>query len=402
MFNNSFFKRISAIALTLVLTFSLSATAFAADNISTGNMANNTAVEISENFGNLMNSVMERSERYGIANSDFADFEMLQPINIIDISENAESVATSHSIVHLPIVDDAGRIVLVFDIITTENGVTCTLGKDFAPLLNAVKQDGGNTVVLLQDGYSIYAVADNGIYVQKGQRISDVSEQQANILANIPAVVQSEATTYSLNSVNTEYTQLAADSLTMATESSSVSPAETAITGSYSISDDYPIVGQYVGEDQYGLCWAATVASIVRFEKPYTYGTLTAQNVADYMEIGYDDGGTNSDAKEALAHYLGSSYSPTVKNSVLSQADIKSLLDGNDPAYLQCRRPDGFLSYKYHAVAMYGYNFTSTSTQIEIMDPAYECYKDCTYSSGDWTFAFGSYTYTWIKTVRIK
>lgn len=398
MSKKSFFKQICAFAVALVFTLSLSATAFAAESTSTENTV--AEAEITENFGNLLASVMERSERYGIDNSDFSSFGVLQPINIVDLAEDT-TVATANDVIHLPIVDDAGNIVLVFDIITTDNGVTCTLGADFAILLNTVKQNGGTTVSLYQDGYSIYAVTDIGIFVQNGQNVNLADEQQASMFGSIPVAVDAETSAYNLYSVNNEYTQLASTALNIAMENEGVAPAETAITGSESL-DNYPIVGQYVGDTQYGLCWAATVASIVRFEKPSTYGTLTAQNVADYMEIGYDDGGTNSESKEALAHYLGSSYSPTVKSSVLTQSAIKTLIDGTDPAYMQCKRPNGILSYKYHAVALIGYNFTSSSTQIEIMDPAYECYKDCTYSDGDWTFAFGSYTYTWIKTITIK
>ena len=396
MSKKSLFKQNCALVLALVFTLSLSATAFAADSTPT----ENTATEITENFGNLLANVIERSERYGIENSDFSNLGLLQPISIVDLSDGA-TVATPDDVIHLPVVDGEGSIVLVFDIITTECGVTCTLGTDFALLLDTVKTNGGTTVALYQDGYSIYAVTDIGIFAQNGQNVKLADKQEANVLANMLLTVDGGAFAYSLYSVNDDYTRLASSALDVAMENRIIASAEIAVTGSKFLSD-YPIVGQYVGDTQYGLCWAATVASIVRFEKPSTYGSLTAQNVADYMKIGYDDGGTNSESREALAHYLGSSYSPTVKNSVLTQSAIKTLIDGTDPAYMQCRRPNGFLSYKYHAVALIGYDFTSSSTQIEIMDPAYECYKDCTYSTGDWTFAFGSYTYTWIKTVSIK
>ena len=116
---------------------------------------------------------------------------------------------------------------------------------------------------------------------------------------------------------------------------------------------------------QHGLCWAAVVASMCRYEKPDTWGTLTAQNVADYMGIGYDDGGTNNEAKSALEHYLGSPYVPTIKN-VLSQADIITVINNIDPAYLQCRRPNGFLRYEYHAVALTGYLFSDTQTASKL------------------------------------
>lgn len=83
------------------------------------------------------------------------------------------------------------------------------------------------------------------------------------------------------------------------------------------------------------------------------------------MGIGYDDGGTNNEAKSALEHYLGSPYVPTIKN-VLSQADIITVINNIDPAYLQCRRPNGFLRYEYHAVALTGYLFSDTQTAVQL------------------------------------
>ena len=354
MFKKSLLKQLFVSALAFVFTLSLSATAFAAESTST----ENTATEIVENFGNLLVGVIERSEQYGIENSDFSNFGLLQPISIVDLSDDA-TVTTSGNVVHLPVVNNGGNIVLVFDVTTTESGVICTLGTDFALLLDTVKQGGGTTVSLYQDGYSIYAVADIGVFVQNGQNIKLVDEQQANMLANIPVTVNEETSTYSLYAIDSEYTQLASEALTMAMEDNSIAPAETTVTDSRSLYN-YPIVGQYVGDTQYGLCWATTVASIVNFERPYTYGGLTAQDVADYMEVGYDDGGMNIEARMALTHYLGSAYDPGIQNSVLTQSAIKTMIDGTDPAYMQCRRPNGFLSYMYHAVALIGYKLLSS------------------------------------------
>lgn len=394
-----FFYKISAVFLSLALSFSMFTTAFAAEKSTDGDTASKTAIAINANFGDLMKNIVAHSEKYGLTSSEMTNFEVMQPIDIIDISENASNTADSPEIIHLPISDNTGKIVLVFDIITTENGVTCTMGPDFAPLLNTAKENGSNTVMILQDGFSIYAVSDNGVYLQTGKNVRQANEQQIIQIASAMNIVANKSS-YDLFAASDEYTQLACSALMVAQNNANNVMRETPVTGSRTLSS-YPIVGQYIGDTAYGLCWAATVASIVRFEKPYTYGSLTAQDVADYMHIGYDDGASNNEAKNALAHYLGSSYSPTVKSSVLTQSAIKTIIDGTDPAYMQCRRPNGFLSYMYHSVALIGYDFTSSSTQIEIMDPAYECYKDCTYSNGDWTFAFGTYTYTWIKTITI-
>lgn len=165
---------------------------------------------------------------------------------------------------------------------------------------------------------------------------------------------------------------------------------------------NYPIVDQKIDGVQYGLCWAATVASMCRFEKPSSCGSLTAKNVADYMQIGYNDGGTNSNAKKALKHYLGSPYSPTI-TGILSNDAIKTVINNVDPAYTQNKRKTGFWpwNYDYHAVALTGYSFTSNSSTIQIMDPAYEQFKTATKNNGTWSFAFGDTTFSWTKTVRL-
>lgn len=175
--------------------------------------------------------------------------------------------------------------------------------------------------------------------------------------------------------------------------------AVTRASGSSYLSS-YPIVDQNVDGVQRGLCWAATVASMCRFEKPSTYGSLTAKQVADHMNIGYDKGGTN--AKSALSYYLGSPYVPTT-TSVLSDDAIKTVIDNVDPAYMRNKRKTGFWPWSsdYHAVALTGYSFTSSGSTIQIMDPAYEQFKTATKSGSSWSFAFGDTSFTWQDTVRL-
>ena len=118
--------------------------------------------------------------------------------------------------------------------------------------------------------------------------------------------------------------------------------------------------------------------------------------------IGYDAGGTNGDAIYALNHYLGSPYVPT-DTGVLSTSSIQTVINNIDPAYMQCRKKTGFWpwQFSYHAVALTGYNYSSGYV-IQLMDPAYECFKASTRASdGSWSFAFGDTSFTWYRTVRL-
>lgn len=166
---------------------------------------------------------------------------------------------------------------------------------------------------------------------------------------------------------------------------------------------NYPIVDQNVDGTQRGLCWAATVASMCKYEKPSTYGTLTAKEIADYMNVGYDEGGTDTDAKYALKDYLGSPYVPTI-TGVLSDDAIKTVIDNNDPAYMANQRKTGYWPWNTagHAVALIGYSFTSTGDTIVIMDPAYEKIKAATRVRGVWSFSFGDTSFSWKSTVKLS
>ena len=384
--------------LVFALTIGFTTQVFATDISTTAPTSNNDLKEIiSENFGHMLDSVLNRAEFYGVSAENFDDFVIMDPVSFNTLDED-EEIDDSEAVLHFPIADETGEICLIYDVIITDHGYSATIGSDFAPLLNSIYQDNATSVALIQDEYSFYAISDSSGYLQQGGNVVNMNKADFEKLS--ARGVELTSITLSSLTANNEFTSIGETSLAMCV-GTRAEINSSAVTGTKSLTN-YPIVDQVIDGKQYGLCWAATVASIVRFEKPTLYGSLTAKDVADYMEIGYDEGGTNAESKEALEHYLGSPYAPTLKSDVLTQAQIKTAIDNIDPAYMQCRRPNGFLRYKYHAVAMIGYDFTSNYTRIEIMDPAYACYKYCTMDSNDnWTFAFGAYTYTWIKTIRL-
>lgn len=385
-------KKIIALLMVAVLSLGFTTQAFALSNENSS--ADDLAKIIEENFGYMLNSVLREAESYDIAVEDFEEFSILNPVTF-NSTDDEESDAGN--IFHFPVADKNGKICLIYDVILTENGYSTTIGRDFAPLLDSVYEKGTSTVLLVQGDYTFYAVDSMNGYTQIGSNVDSMSTPEYESFS-INTCTADEMTVSTLTENDTYSTAAMSSFETCVTDR--IESYSSTITGT-NILSNYPIVDQRVDGTQYGLCWAATVASIVRFEKPSEYGNLTAKDVADYMGIDYDEGGTNSESKKALAHYLGDPYVPTIKG-VLSQSDIKTVIDNVDPAFMQGRRSKGFLSYEYHAVAMFGYDFTSSYTRIKIMDPAYECYKWCSMDSDeDWTFAFGSYTYTWIKTIRL-
>lgn len=125
-----------------------------------------------------------------------------------------------------------------------------------------------------------------------------------------------------------------------------------ATTNSVSLSGT-PMIGKYcsitnfVSQGNDGLCWAASVATIVNYKKNSMLYGVTARNVADRMEIGYNTGATLTQTRNALASY-GLSY--TASSSKLSWSKVKSNILADKPFIIG-------LSSQYggHMITGYGY-----------------------------------------------
>lgn len=398
----NFLKKILSLLLSIMIIFGISIETYAYEK--NDNMENNVTFAIEDNFGSLALEIINNAEVYEVGGTDFSNIEILNEVDINNIntqsSYSVNQTEDNYEVTNLPVVID-GKIELILSLMKTDEGYNATLGRDFAPLLNEVQLNGDNDVSIIQDGFTLYAITPNKTYKQVGSTVIDITEENETFyningaMFSTNEISSADYNTTDLCDINDSYTQAALESLTVEKENNNIQPYSNPVspTGTKYLSN-YPIVHQRIGSTQYGMCWAATVASIVRFEGKSS--TLTAQQVCNRIGIGYDDGGTLENARAALAIYLSSPYVPTVVNSTLSYSNIMTVINNVDPAYMSCKNGDSG-----HAVALVGYNFTTTKKEIRIMDPAYECFKTCTHSLFKWTFPFGSDTYTWKYTVRL-
>lgn len=313
---------------------------------------------------------------------------------------------------HLPVMDDTDTIRCIFDIIFSDGGYCATIGADFAPLLNEAFRRFGRNVTLLQDEFELYAAADAGCLRQCGRQIEVLDKEEEESLreafsaalspqmASASTDMPTESSIRTSFEVHSSYTDIARESIQSVALQDLLQ--ETAVIYTNNLKN-YPITNQRINGKECGCCWAATIASILQFEKPGQYSSITAKTICDEMGVGYNEGATNSKAKKTLAHYLPSNYVPTTYSRALIWPEIKTVIDNVDPAYLGCTRHYGFLNLgtKGHAVALCGYSFSSSEIKVKIMDPAYEKYKWCTLKDGKWTFDFGKYHYTWTDTIRL-
>lgn len=147
-----------------------------------------------------------------------------------------------------------------------------------------------------------------------------------------------------------------------------------------------------VTQGNYGLCWAACVASFGNYKNGNSY---TAKNVADIVNIGYNDGATVTEAKNALKTIY--SISATVKSGNLDISKLKTNIDADYPVYT---------GGSGHAVLVNGYyynDYTGT-TSFTFMEPnsGTPYWSSTIPSSGEFSFKLGSTTYTQSSFFSVK
>ena len=138
------------------------------------------------------------------------------------------------------------------------------------------------------------------------------------------------------------------------------------------------------GQGKYGLCWAASVATIVNYRNGTAY---TAKNVADRMGIEYNTGGTLENASLALNLY-GVMYK-AIYNQI-SWTLVKKNIDQKRPIYVAATS-----SGNGHAVACFGYKVNNQKKYVYFWNPGTQSTSIVLYKTAGTTFSYNNSVWTW-------
>lgn len=147
----------------------------------------------------------------------------------------------------------------------------------------------------------------------------------------------------------------------------------------------------------YGLCWAATSATVINYRKGKN---ISAKKIADYMHIGYNQGGSNDDIQKAMKH-----YGVTYKNNADGQLTWKNTIANINKKFPICigarhkkKGPDD-----WHEVTGYGYKINSKGTKyIVIWNSGVNGVggvQIVKYRKKGSVFTYGGDAYTWVDHV---
>lgn len=160
--------------------------------------------------------------------------------------------------------------------------------------------------------------------------------------------------------------------------------------------NDYPLI-----QGSGGLCWAAAVASMLEYE---TGGMFSPGRICDALHIPDSQGGTTSDVVFALEMFLPSTYDPKSYDRVMTNSEIRTIINNDDPACMLAICTDNN-DVGGRATVLCGYSRIVYSgnilNTISFMEPHYACIRTISSDSSSITYSIDNYEFKWTETVRL-
>lgn len=133
---------------------------------SSGSSLNETDIEssIEKDFPLLLWSLQQAPSVYGLSQADLSGVKLLSPVRFVTGETSEDDLVNQKGLhaLYFPMMNSNGEIVAIYTIIKTDNYVNATMGVDFAPLLEQLRNEGISDVVLAQDENGIFALTENG------------------------------------------------------------------------------------------------------------------------------------------------------------------------------------------------------------------------------------------------
>lgn len=331
-----------------------------------------------ENYIGIIEAVKQYSSNFRIERNQLDNIRLGKPFIIYKANENVQD-----EMYYYPVLDAQDNIVLLICIIGTTDGWRISATEELVQQLNNIEHFDSN--------YILY-VTDDGIYAEnKGNKI--VLESSGECDNN-----SFDKYSYDLKK------QIIVDSVDYFVKADinmvfNNNVEKAGYTPSFSMNSSESKQCKLFnekGQGNYGLCWAATVATISN----YRSGTnVTAKNVADQMGIGYNDGGTIAQAQQALKKQ-GLIYSNKNgdANNIMSWNGVKTNVSNKYPIYVH-----GKGTSSAHAVTVYGYTVAAGKCYVLLWNSALNGgsggSQSTEFNVNGTVFSSSSKTYKWAYSV---
>ncbi|MDT8715709.1 hypothetical protein IAI10_03420 [Clostridium sp. 19966] len=335
------------------------------------------------NFQTLIAGIKESPESYGIQK---AMTEKLYLGNAFNIFEDRLNVLQNQSIYYYPILYN-DEIVAIFTVgLDEKGGIYSTIGKDFADRLQYIidtYNDGGSFVLISSDS-NIYAQNKLGSFIVSEDNKDKLRSFDKSSYNKYLDKIKKSFPKSSLINVKKEFKTTPKKSDDTYTSKSLA--LNSSKLNNLSLSSTWlpvPIV-----RNQYGLCWAASCASVLNYR---LCTNLTPTQIADDMHMDYNKGANIYQISDTLKHY-GDSNARGL-DRILSDNEIETYINFNAPIIMGTHSDIG-----PHATVIRGYMVGDGFIQISMMNPNLDTYQAAYAQNGSYYYVMDNNRFVWRET----
>jgi len=318
-----------------------------------------------EEFLELLAVYVQDTEAHGYTKEEMLDSYLGDLYQIPEITEDNE-IIYNNNIWHCPIIN-SGRVMANISFVVKNNKVFCTISSAYADEMN--EYIGKNRIMFFYDDKFICRDTEDGTLSIQPALEGSIMERN-----------------YSLNECRDDkkISAILGNKVELLSVMYDVGPCTLA---------NYPIRSQ--GDEP--VCWAATIASMVAYEFPSEYSNITIENVCD--AVNHYEGASWDKIQEAMNYYFTSPYVPTAILASLTRQQVQTVINNNDPALMDSITDDGSSA---HVTALIGYQITSGSMRVRMMNPE-SGQREWTYydPTDKVVYGMGTKVYTWFATIRL-
>lgn len=388
---NNFLKQVVC-SLLIVTTVAMSTTAFSATNVVENKNSDDIASIIPEaaiNYAQsrlkpLSQTVKQNSDDFGIDIKNVYKLKLGEPYVIYSSTDNGVQDPTYY----FPVIEN-DEIIMVLSVIEDDGIYSAVLEEGIANDLNDIDYQSDENYIFYSDQENIYVESENSCDIIGEVDICEqnITKSQINNAENFEHLsfedkVEEITNTYAAEDINDK---------SETNETNIIFGAQGFSTKQYNIVK-LNTNKCTVSQGNYGLCWAASVATTVRYRNFSKYSKLTAKQVADKMQIGYNDGGSLSDMRKALTKYGVTGYN--ISNKQISFAKAKANILNQYPFII------GAISNKGgHAVTGIGYTTYGGINQVTFYNSGTNKCATVEYKTSGTKFSYANTTFKWIGTV---
>lgn len=371
-------KKFISVVLTMIIVLQL-CISVGAYSYATGEI--NISKEATEyaylKYNGLLEVVESQIEFYDIQPEQLQGAKLGKAFVIYELDSSSQD-----EIYYFPVLDMEENVILMLSVIGTVEGWSVTISEEWVSELNKLDYT-SKDFIFYKTEESLYAENSTQKIWLAGKKEPNIGEfskksyfeKKSEINKSIKNLRKID-----INSINDDNWKC------------KYTPAFSSSTSSSKMCSLYNAQGQ----GNYGLCWAACVATIYN----YLCGNdITAMEVADDMGIGYNEGASTYEALLALQKFgVGyQNYNDDV-NNIMSWELLRYNIDDKCPIYVRGLRNGGA-----HAVVVRGYTIAAGVRYISLWNPGLNSGNGglvtVEFKDEGTTFTYGNYTYIWDRSV---